>query len=224
MTLTARAFAGLAQLTAVMGLALFLSAGTLRWPEAWVLLGVFLAVSVAMTLDLLRRDRALLERRLRAGPIHERRPRQKIIQLLASLAYLALLVVPGLDRRSGGSRVPLAVVALGELLVAAGFLVVFRVFRANSYAASTVEVGAEQKVIDSGPYAYVRHPMYAGALVMLAGVPLALGSWWGLLTLIPFVAVIVWRLVDEEAALDEELPGYHEYRQRTRHRLIPRLW
>jgi protein-S-isoprenylcysteine O-methyltransferase Ste14 len=112
----------------------------------------------------------------------------------------------------------------GDILVSLGFLVVFLVFNENSYASAVVEVGAEQKVIDTGPYALVRHPMYAGALVLLAGIPPALGSFWGLLVLAPFAVVIAWRLLDEETVLVQQLSGYADYRARTRYRLIPFVW
>jgi len=223
-TLRAKAFLGLAQLAVALGVAMFLSAGTMRWVHGWVFLLVFVGASLVVTLYLMKHDPGLLARRVQAGPIAEPRPRQKLIQVLAGAAFLAVLIVPGLDHRYGWSRVPLPFVVLGELLVGAGFAVVFLVFKENSYASSTVEVGADQKVIDTGPYARVRHPMYAGALVLLAGIPPALGSWWGLLTLVPFIAVIVWRLLDEEALLAQQLPGYDDYRRRTRHRLIPRVW
>jgi len=139
-------------------------------------------------------------------------------------AFLALLAVPALDHRLGWSHVPLPVVVAGDVLVGVGFLAVFLVFRKNSYASAVIEVGAEQKVIDTGPYALVRHPMYAGALVLLAGIPLALGSLWGLLVLAPFTAVIAWRLLDEETFLAQQLPGYAGYCSKTRYRLIPFIW
>jgi protein-S-isoprenylcysteine O-methyltransferase Ste14 len=115
-------------------------------------------------------------------------------------------------------------VVLGQLLVAVGFLIVFRVFRANSFASATIEVAGEQKVIDTGPYSRVRHPMYAGALLLLAGTPLALGSFCGMLVLFPFTAVIVWRLLDEEKFLAKDLPGYEAYLRKVRFRLIPGIW
>jgi protein-S-isoprenylcysteine O-methyltransferase Ste14 len=118
----------------------------------------------------------------------------------------------------------LAVVAFGDGLVLLGFFVVFLVFRENTFTSSVIEVAEEQRVIDSGPYAVVRHPMYAGALVLVAGIPLALGSLVGLATLPPFAAMIVWRLLDEERFLVDNLPGYATYRERTRRRLIPRMW
>jgi protein-S-isoprenylcysteine O-methyltransferase Ste14 len=113
---------------------------------------------------------------------------------------------------------------IGEILVGVGFWLVFLVFRANSFASAVIEVGIDQKVIATGPYERVRHPMYAGALVLLAGIPLALGSFWGLLTLVPFTAVIVWRLLDEEAVLSKQLPDYDAYCKKTRFRLIPHVW
>lgn len=172
----------------------------------------------------MRYDPSLLARRVKAGPVAEQRLRQRVIQALASGAFLAILVVPALDRRFGWSRLPFAISVAGDALVALGFVVVFRVFKENSFASAVIEVGAEQKLIATGPYAIVRHPMYAGALVLLAGVPLALGSLWGLLVLLPFTAVIVWRLLDEESALFDELPGYTAYCRRIRYRLIPFVW
>jgi protein-S-isoprenylcysteine O-methyltransferase Ste14 len=143
---------------------------------------------------------------------------------MASLAFLATIAVPGLDRRFGWSHEPLWLAGLGEALVAVGFLLVFIVFRTNRFSSAVIEVAAEQKVIDTGPYAWVRHPMYAGALVLLAGIPLSLGSYWGLLSLAPMAAAIVWRLLDEERFLSKELPGYEAYRRRTRFRLVPGVW
>jgi protein-S-isoprenylcysteine O-methyltransferase Ste14 len=172
----------------------------------------------------MKKDPKLLERRVKAGPLAEQRPREKLIQVFASLGFLAILLVPALDHRFTWSRVPPLGVVSGELLVGAGFYIVFLVFRENTFASAVIEVGAEQKVIDTGPYALVRHPMYAGALILLAGTPLALGSWWGLLTLVPFAGIIVWRLLDEEAVLSKDLPGYDAYRRKTRYRLIPRVW
>jgi protein-S-isoprenylcysteine O-methyltransferase Ste14 len=116
------------------------------------------------------------------------------------------------------------VVVAGEALVVLGFVIMFFVFKENPFTSRIIEVEAEQKVIATGPYAVVRHPMYAGSLVMLSGVPPALGSWWGLFTIIPITLVIVWRLLDEEAFLIKNLPGYSEYRTRVRHRLVPLIW
>jgi protein-S-isoprenylcysteine O-methyltransferase Ste14 len=222
--LTRKALLGLVQLLVVMGLVLFGPAGTLHWPQGWIFLLVFFACSLAITLDLMRRDPELLQRRVQAGPLAERETKQKIIQALASLAFVATMVVPALDHRFGWSHVPLAITALGDLLVALGFLVVFLVFRENTFTSATIEVEAEQKVIDTGPYTWVRHPMYAGALILLVGIPLALGSYVGLCTIVPMIAILVFRLVDEERVLSKDLPGYDAYRRKTKYRLIPRVW
>lgn len=221
---TVKAALGLAQLSLMLGLALFAPAGTLRFVEAWVFLGLFLAASLAITVYLAQSDPALLERRTQAGPVAEKERAQKIIQGVASLAFLATIVVPALDHRFGWSRVPLPAVVVGDILVALGFLIVFLVFRQNTFTSSIIEVAAEQRVVDSGPYAVVRHPMYVGGLVLVSGIPLALGSLVGLATLPPFAAVIVWRLLDEEQFLVGHLAGYAAYRQKTPYRLIPRVW
>jgi protein-S-isoprenylcysteine O-methyltransferase Ste14 len=219
-----KAMVGLAQLVVVLAAAVFVSAGTWRYVEGWVFLGVFFAASLAVTVYLAKKDPALLRRRNQAGPVAEKERRQKVIQAVASLAFLATIVVPALDHRFGWSRVPVAVVAAGDALVAIGFLIVFMVFRENTFASAVIEVAKEQRVVVTGPYAVVRHPMYAGGLVLMMGVPLALGSWCGLAALVPFTAVIVWRLLDEERFLEVRLAGYTAYRQKTRHRLVPGVW
>jgi protein-S-isoprenylcysteine O-methyltransferase Ste14 len=215
---------GLVQLVVVLGVALFVPAWTLHFTEGWVFLGVFGGASLAITMYLAKKDPALLERRTQAGPVAEKERSQKVIQSLAGLAFLATIVVPALDHRLGWSRAPLAAVIAGDVLVALGFLVVALVFRENTFTSAVIEVAGDQRVIDTGPYAIVRHPMYAGALVLLAGIPLALGSLVGLVTFPAFVAVIVWRLLAEERYLAANLGGYAAYREKTRYRLVPRVW
>lgn len=222
--LMGQAFAGLAALMGAMGACLFVPAGTIRYAEGWALLSVFFVASLAITLYLAQRDPDLLARRVKAGPIAEKTARQKIIQALANVAFLGILIIPALDRRFGWSRVPVVLVVLGGALVALGFLIVFFVFRANSFASAVVEVSAGQQVVDRGPYAQVRHPMYAGALVLLTGMPLLLGSFLGLGMLPPFAVIIVWRLLDEEAFMSKHLPAYEAYCRRTPHRLLPHVW
>jgi protein-S-isoprenylcysteine O-methyltransferase Ste14 len=222
--LNLKAFGGLLFLVGVLAAALFLSAWTLDYWQAWVFLAVFSASVLAITLFLMRRDPKLLERRVQAGPAAEKRKAQQIIQSLAQFAFIVTFIVPGLDRRCAWSAVPPALVAAGDVLVAIGLGVVFFVFRENTFASAVIEVDAEQRLVSTGPYKVVRHPMYAGALVMLSGVPLALGSWWGLLTILPLVAVIVLRLLDEETFLAKNLPDYSGYQKKVRHRLLPFLW
>jgi protein-S-isoprenylcysteine O-methyltransferase Ste14 len=149
---------------------------------------------------------------------------QQVIQSIAGLAFVALFVVAALDHRFSWSLVPNSLVILGDAMVALGLWVVFRVFKANTFTSATIEVGANQRVISSGPYAIVRHPMYTGAFVMLAGVPLALASWWGFLAVVPLVSVIIWRIFDEERFLTRQLQGYGDYLATVKFRLLPGIW
>ena len=222
--LNAKAWFALASLAIAMGLVLFVSAGTIDYAAAWVYLLIFFGASAITTVDLMRRDPALLERRMSGGPTAERRPAQKLIQLGTSAGFIALLVVPALDRRLGWSRVPLGVVVIGDLLVAIGFAFILRVYRENTFTSATIEVAKDQTVISTGPYSVVRHPMYASALLYLVGTPLALGSYWGLVPFAAIVPFLIWRLFDEERFLAENLPGYSEYQRTVRHRLIPFVW
>ena len=224
MKLNAKAWLSLFVLVAAMGLLLFLPAGTFRYWQAWLYLSVFACASFLTTLYLTRRDPALLARRMSGGPTAEKRPAQKLIMLFVSVAFVALLVVPALDHRWGWSRVQPVVVVLGDLLVATGFYFIFLVYRENTYTSATIEVAEGQKVVATGPYAVVRHPMYAGGSLYLAATPLALGSYWGLLAFASMAPFLIWRLLDEEQFLDRDLPGYREYRQSVRYRLVPFVW
>lgn len=224
-----RAVTGLIFLFAVVAVAFFGPAGLgpagfLHDARAWSMMAVFFGCSGVITAWLWFRDRALLERRVKAGPGSEPDPVQNIVQSLAGLAFLATFAVSGFDRRLDESPIPLAVSCAGDGMIAVGFLIVFLTFHANTYTAGTVEIAQGQHVIDHGPYACVRHPMYAGTLVMVAGIPLALGSWWGLLPAALLVPVLVWRLVREEAFLAANLDGYDDYRNRVRYRLAPFVW
>jgi protein-S-isoprenylcysteine O-methyltransferase Ste14 len=222
--LAARAWIALTALLVATGLVLFVLAGTLRYWQAWVYLAIFGAASALITLYLLGRDRALLERRMRGGPTAEKRPQQKLIMLGTSLCFIAHLAVPALDRRFGWSSVPDAMVAAGAVLVTIGFALIARVYRENSFTSATVEIAPDQRVITSGPYALVRHPMYASALLYLLGTPLVLGSYWGLVPFAVVIPLLIWRLLDEEQLLARNLPGYTDYQQRVRRRLVPFVW
>jgi protein-S-isoprenylcysteine O-methyltransferase Ste14 len=207
-----------------MAALLFVPAGTLDYWQAFVFMAVFVGASVAITVYLAIRDPKLLERRMNVGPTAEKQPSQKIIMVFALLGFIALLVIPALDRRFMGSPVPPYLTLIGDLLVALGFLSMYFVIRENSYAASTIQVAEGQTVVSTGPYAVVRHPMYSGVLPLLIGTPLALGSWWGLFALILFVPALIWRLLDEEKFLHKNLPGYTEYTRKVRYRLVPFVW
>lgn len=219
-----RGFAGLAILFAVMATLLFVSAGTLHYWQAWVFLAVYFGASILISLYLIRRDPALLERRMRGGPFAEKEPAQKIIMSITSIGFIALLVVPALDHRFGWSHLSGNAVAVGNLLMLLGWLGIYFVFRENSFASSTIESAADQRVISSGPYARVRHPMYAAALVMLLGISPALGSWWGVLIVGALLPALIWRMIDEERFLAQNLRGYTEYQGSVRYRLLPFVW
>jgi protein-S-isoprenylcysteine O-methyltransferase Ste14 len=219
-----QAFGGMLFLLSVMAVALFLPAWTTSYWQAWVFLAVFSVSVTAITLYLVKRDPQLLARRVKAGPAAEKEKTQQIIQTIAGLVFLAIFVVSALDHRFSWSILPNYLVFFGDVLVAVGLWIVFRVFRENSFTSATIEVGADQRVISTGPYAIVRHPMYAGAFVMLAGVPLALASWWGMLAVIPLVSVIIWRIFDEEQFLARRLAGYADYLASVRYRLLPGIW
>jgi protein-S-isoprenylcysteine O-methyltransferase Ste14 len=219
-----KALFGLVWLTIILGLSLFIPAGTLNFWQAWVYLFLFSGSSFLITLFLIRRDVELLKRRLNAGASAEKENSQKIIQTLASIIFIGILLTPGFDHRFKWSDVPVYLVVIGEIFVVLGFFIVFRVFRENSYTSAAIEIAENQTVISTGPYAVVRHPMYSGALLMLLFTPLALGSFWDFLFAILIFIVIVWRLLNEEKFLTKNLEGYAAYCQKTRFRLVPAIW
>jgi len=202
---------------------LLVPAGTLFYWQAWAFIVVFTISTNAIGVYLLLKDPALLQRRLQFGPAAERGA-QKIISSLSIVGFLGVMVFCALDYRFGWSQVPPAVSLLGNVLVALGLFIDLLVFRENTFGASNIRVEQGQTVVSTGPYAIMRHPMYAGVLVMAVGVPLALGSWWGLLLIGLLMSVLVWRILDEERVLKTELPGYTEYTQRVRYRLVPHVW
>ena len=219
-----RAWVALLLLFLAMAALLFIPPWTLDYWQAWMFLAVYFAASAAITLYLMKKDPQLLARRTSGGPAAEKLPAQRIIMSLTSLGFIGLLVIPALDRRFGWSHMPPWVALAGDVLVGLGFLGVFFVFRENSFTSATIELAPDQKVISTGPYALVRHPMYAAALVMLLGIPIALGSMWGVLVIVAIMPALIWRLLDEEKFLAKNLPGYREYQTRVRYRLIPRVW
>jgi protein-S-isoprenylcysteine O-methyltransferase Ste14 len=222
--LNARAWLALVVVTLVMCALLFGSAGTIRYWQAWVYVTIFVVASVPTSVYLMKKDPALLARRMRGGPMFEKEDTQRIIMTFTSLGFIAILVVPGLDRRFGWSTVPTWAVVLGDLLVVIGFLLIFVVYRENTFTAATIQVSPDQTVISTGPYAIVRHPMYASGALYMFGIPLALASYWGYLALAVMMPFLLWRLLDEERILGRDLPGYADYRRRVRYRLVPFIW
>lgn len=223
-TLIVKSILGLLFLVFVLGLALFLSAGSFAYWQAWVYLGVFSVCVILITAYLAKYDPSLLARRVQAGPAAEAEKSQQIIQSLASLFFIGLFIVPGLDFRFHWSNVSSRLSLIADGVVALSLYFVFLVFRENTYTSATIEIADQQKVISSGPYSLVRHPMYAGAVLLLLFTPLALGSWVGVLFALPVILVIVIRLLEEEKFLAANLSGYEEYRQKVRYRLVPLIW
>jgi protein-S-isoprenylcysteine O-methyltransferase Ste14 len=207
-----------------LGIVLFLPAWTLNYWQAWVFIVVFMTSANAIGVYLSIKAPELLERRKKIGPAAEQNMTQKIIISFAIIGNIAVLVFCAFDHRFGWSPVPAYVSLAGDALVALGLLIDLIVFRENSFGGSTVETFEGQKVISTGPYALVRHPMYVGVLVMVIGVPLALGSWWGLAVVALTTPVLIWRILDEEQLLKKDLPGYREYTQKVPYRLVPYLW
>jgi protein-S-isoprenylcysteine O-methyltransferase Ste14 len=224
-SLNKRAFRGLFFLLLVMGALLFVPAGTLNYWQAWAFLAVFGASALAITLYLIKKDPKLLERRVHAGPTAEKETSQKIIQSITALGFMAMLVLPALDHRFyWWPAVPFFASVAGYVLVAIGFLIIFFVYKENTFASATIEVYPDQKAVSSGLYALVRHPMYMGGLVMFVGMALLLGSWWGLFALLFMMPAFIWRIFEEEGFLSKNLPGYAEYKNKVRHRLVPFIW
>jgi protein-S-isoprenylcysteine O-methyltransferase Ste14 len=222
--LCAKTLFSLVALSVAMGLLLFVPAGTIHYWQAWVYLAIFAGASLLISLYLLKKDPALLKRRMSGGPTAEKETTQKIIMLFASIGFIALLVVPALDHRFGWSVVSPSGVVAGDILVAIGFYFIFLVYRENTFTSATIEVAENQKVVSTGPYALVRHPMYASALLYLIGTPLALGSYWGLMAFVSMISFLVWRLFDEERFLAKNLAGCTEYQKKIPHRLVPYIW
>jgi protein-S-isoprenylcysteine O-methyltransferase Ste14 len=208
----------------LLGVMLFVPAGTLQYWQGWVYWLIFLVLGFSTTLYFLKHDPKLVERRMAAGPGAEKEPTQKVIITVALVCFVLIYIVSDIDYRLHGSSVPAPMVLLADVGVALGFFIAILTLKQNSYAAATVQVEAEQSVVSTGLYRFVRHPMYSGGLLMLGITPPALGSIWGLLMIVPIVGGLAWRLLDEERFLMLNLPGYADYCRRTPYRLIPWLW
>lgn len=205
----------------ILGLMFFLPAGTLRYWQAWVYLTILCVPMLFAVVLLFKRDPGLLERRLQ---MKEKEREQKRIIKISYLIFAAIYLLPGFDRRYGWSSVPAGWVIAADILVLAGYALCLRVLWENSYASRIIEVEREQRVITTGPYAVVRHPMYSAVLIMYSISPLALGSIWALIS-VPFLAaLLVARIWDEEKLLADKLEGYRDYMQRVRYRIIPGVW
>jgi len=206
---------------ACMGLFFFLPAGSFRFWEAWVYAFAILIPMIITFSYLVKNDPALLERRMR---LKEKVEEQKILIRLTRLPLIAGFLLPGFDFRFDWSYVSIPVVVIANFLVFLGYMFVFLVFRENTYTSRIVEVEKDQKVISTGPYSFVRHPMYTGIILMFLATPVALGSWWALIVFIFWPVMVVVRIFNEEAVLHKELPGYNDYCNKVRYRLVPYIW
>jgi protein-S-isoprenylcysteine O-methyltransferase Ste14 len=206
------------------GVMLFVPAGTFHYWQAWVFLAVFALSTWIPSVYLMRTNPAALERRMRAGPLAETRTLQRIVLTVLFICFPAMLVVSALDHRFGWSPVPATVSLIGDVLVGIGLGVAMMVLIQNSYASVNVTVETGQHLVSTGLYGLVRHPMYTGNVILMFGVPLALGSYWGLVLVVPGLFVLALRIRDEEDLLEHELSGYREYTQQVRYRLVPYVW
>ena len=202
----------------------FLPAGTFDYWQGWLFIALLVVASAGPAIYLGVKNPSALERRMRGGPLAESRTAQKIASSGTLLSLPGAMVISALDHRFGWSSVPAEISLIGDVLVLVGVGISFLVIIQNSYAAANITVEADQKVVSTGLYGLVRHPMYVGMLIFLAGTPLALGSYWGLVVLILGVIVFAFRILDEEKMLEEELEGYIDYTREVQYRLVPHVW
>ncbi len=204
-----------------MGLIVLWPAGTFRFWEVYVFIGILMVPLCAAMVYFYRTDPEILEKRMKTK---ETQGAQKLFVALASTTIIATFVIPGFDHRFGWSVMPVWIIGLGDAAVLLSYLFVFTVIKTNSFASRVVEVTEDQKVISTGPYAVIRHPMYTGILLMYAASSIALSSWWGVIPAAVLLPVLVFRILNEEKLLREELTGYDEYCKQVRYRLVPFIW
>jgi len=208
-------------LPVVLALMLFLPAGTLLYWQGWVYIALLFIPMLLVLAYFLKHDPEVLERRLKS---REKVKEQKLIIKLFTVVYIAAFLLPGFDRRFGWSSVPTALIIVAEPTALGGYFLFFLALRENRYASRIVEVADAQKVITTGPYALVRHPMYLGFTLLFLATPLALGSFWAMIPFAMVVLVLIPRILSEEKVLTAELEGYQEYKERVKYRLIPGIW
>lgn len=204
-----------------MGLMFFLPAGTLEYWPGWLLMATLLIPAAFVVGYFLKHDPKLLERRMK---YKEKEMEQKLIIKIAGLFFVIGMIVPGLDFRYGWSNVPAWLVIAANVLVFLGYLLIFFVFKENSYASRIITVEKGQKVISTGPYAVVRHPMYVGAALMYLAMPIALGSYWAMIFYFPIIPMLIFRILNEEKVLSRDLEGYKEYCKKVPSRMFPGIW
>lgn len=205
----------------ILSLNFFLPAGTIEFWEAWVYMGILFTPMIFVLIYLLKKDPELLERRMK---IKEKEEPQKVFVKLSFLVFFIAFIIPGFDYRFEWSEVPFIVIIIADLFIFIGYLLFFLVLKENTYASRIIEVEKGQKVISTGPYAIIRHPMYVAVLTIYVLSPLALGSYWAVLAVLPLPLIIILRIKNEEKILIDKLSGYREYTQKVKYRLIPYIW
>jgi len=205
----------------LVGVLLFLPAGSLGFLNAWLFIVLLFAPMLVLGIVLLIKSPGLLEKRL---GVKEKENTQKGVVAASGLLFVAGFVVAGLDYRFGWSEVPTWVVITASAILLISYALYAEVMRENAYLSRTVELQEDQTVVDTGLYGIVRHPMYAVTLWLFLSIPLVLGSWWSLLCFLPYIAVIVIRIHNEEKVLENGLDGYTEYKKRVKYRILPFVW
>ncbi len=206
----------------VIPIILYAISGTLHYWQGWLYWAVLLLPLLAAVSYFLRADPELLERRMK---FQEKEQEQRIIIILGNAVLVAGFLAIAIDLRLHGSnQVPTSMIFVADAGVFLGYCLILWVFKENSYASRTIEVVVGQKVITTGPYSIIRHPMYLGFLVMILLTPIALGSWWAVPVFLLYIPILVWRILNEEKVLLKDLPGYREYCQKKRYRLLPLIW
>lgn len=199
----------------------FLPAGSFAFWQGWIYCLILFIPMLFIVRYFLKKDPEFLKRRLQ---FKEKQIKEKSIMKIINIGFFIAFLIPGLDYRFSWSHISVPVVIVANILVFAGYLFVFWVFKTNSFASRIIEVAEDQKVIATGPYQFVRHPMYLGVTVMLSATPFALGSFWTLIAFLPLFPLLIMRILDEEKLLIKDLPGYKEYCHKTRYRLLPYIW
>jgi len=200
---------------------LFIPAGSIGFWNAWLFMGILFIPMLFVIVYLITRDPELLFKRMNTS---EKEKTQKKVVLLTSIIFLSAFIIAGLDYRFQWSKVPLLVVVISSFIVLMGYIMFFMVMRQNSYASRVVEIQDRQKVIDTGLYGFVRHPMYSAAILIFMFMPLVLGSFYALIPLIIFPLQMSTRMKNEELILEKGLDGYIEYKKKVRYKIIPYLW
>ena len=206
---------------ALVGLLIFLPAGTLDYAKGWLLMGLLFMPMLIAGFVLFFKSPAFLSRRLDAK---EKQAAQKGVVALSGLMFVAGFTVAGLDFRFGWSQMPLPVTVTASVLFLLAYVLYAEVMRENAYLSRTVKVEEGQTVVDTGLYGIVRHPMYMATILLFLMIPVVLGSWYALIVFAFYPAIIIVRLKDEEVLLTRELPGYAEYKKKVKYRILPFIW